>query len=658
MRVLPGVLLVLLAANVALAVNVKDHGATGDGETDDTAAIQAAIDAGRSVYLSPGTYLISRELRVWNSVQLIGERGGPRPKLLLKANTKGYGDAGNPGYMVKFYERRTPVLKPAWMNTFCSQLDGIDLEIQRGNKGAVGISHTGAQNCHIRNCKITMNGSSLGIYSLPSDSLTENVEIVGGQVGVQWKETGMWPSVIKGCVFRGQTVAAIQGAQHGIILEGCVFDGCAVGINVPGTKWNAERLYLENCIFRNITSGKAITAFHGRRFDFLITMKNVYFKDVPQITFWLDGSSDHIVGQASGWCRADDVIHGPRWENGVQQGGDGANHRRVTADCPAPAFSARDHVDKIPARAACVDVKRFGALGDGRHDDTAAIRKAIANAKRPIWFPSGTYVVSDTIQLDKHTRLIGEHCVATEIKLVPVAGDKSFADPKAPKPLIDTVDDPDGTAVFAHFRFGTYAKPNVNGMIGIRWRVGRHSIIDDIHSMNTEGQGGYYGYAPLVITGSGGGHVRQFWAPWNRTSGPGLIVIRSTTQPLVLYGVSLEHNKVDPGLFIENAKNVTVRLVQTEGTNSVVVAKGSSKLVFNNSYYAGIVENSHPTAMRFTDCQDVEVSCYWRYWHDGSYYTNAISFVENGKEHLVPETSVASFRWKSSAKTRRHSRDP
>ena len=112
-RFVPGVLLILLVANVALAVNVKDYGATGDGETDDTAAIQAAIDAGRSVYLPPGTYVLSRELRVWNSVQLIGERGGPRPKLLLKADTKGYGDVGNPGYMVKFYERRTPALKPA-----------------------------------------------------------------------------------------------------------------------------------------------------------------------------------------------------------------------------------------------------------------------------------------------------------------------------------------------------------------------------------------------------------------------------------------------------------------------------------------------------------------------------------------------------------------
>ncbi|MFW6286534.1 MAG: glycosyl hydrolase family 28-related protein, partial [Candidatus Sumerlaeota bacterium] len=46
---------------------------------------------------------------------------------------------------------------------------------------------------------------------------------------------------------------------------------------------------------------------------------------------------------------------------------------------------------------ACVN--DFGAVGDGRADDTEAIRKAIASGKPVVWFQPGRYLVSDTIDL-------------------------------------------------------------------------------------------------------------------------------------------------------------------------------------------------------------------------------------------------------------------
>ena len=47
-------------------INVKDFGATGNGTTDDTPALEVAFSAaveGGALYFPPGTYLVSRPLR-------------------------------------------------------------------------------------------------------------------------------------------------------------------------------------------------------------------------------------------------------------------------------------------------------------------------------------------------------------------------------------------------------------------------------------------------------------------------------------------------------------------------------------------------------------------------------------------------------------------
>lgn len=54
-------------------VNVLDFGAVGDGVADDKAAIQAAVDAGSSVYVPAGTYLLSGSVFVPNGVTLRGD---------------------------------------------------------------------------------------------------------------------------------------------------------------------------------------------------------------------------------------------------------------------------------------------------------------------------------------------------------------------------------------------------------------------------------------------------------------------------------------------------------------------------------------------------------------------------------------------------------
>lgn len=65
-----------LLAKCSDIVSVKDFGATGDGSTNDTAAIQAAIDAvstnGGAVFFPPGNYAVASSLTLKSYVRLVG----------------------------------------------------------------------------------------------------------------------------------------------------------------------------------------------------------------------------------------------------------------------------------------------------------------------------------------------------------------------------------------------------------------------------------------------------------------------------------------------------------------------------------------------------------------------------------------------------------
>lgn len=64
------------------------------------------------------------------------------------------------------------------------------------------------------------------------------------------------------------------------------------------------------------------------------------------------------------------------------------------------------------------NVKDYGAIGDGSTDDTAAIQSAITASVQgsTIYFPPGTYLVSNTISLRKSRFYVGAHREMTTIK--------------------------------------------------------------------------------------------------------------------------------------------------------------------------------------------------------------------------------------------------
>ena len=120
------------------------------------------------------------------------------------------------------------------------------------------------------------------------------------------------------------------------------------------------------------------------------------------------------------------------------------------------------------------NVLRFGAKGDGIHDDTEAFKQAIA-ASEVVFVPWGLFRVTDTLLLRSNTKIVGEGL--SHIWL----GNNSagFDDPTHPKPLILAPDDPAAEVWLADLRI--YCGSGNSGAVSVHWMAGSASGIWDVH---------------------------------------------------------------------------------------------------------------------------------------------------------------------------------
>lgn len=129
-------------------VNLKDLGAAGDGITDDTKAIQAAINKYPNIYVPQGWYRVSETIHLQSNTALIGLTP-IGTQFLLANNTEAFGSFGGP----------KPLLETA----------------PGGHNMVTGIGlNTGADNTRAVACKWTAG----------ADSYLNDVKFVGGHGGM------------------------------------------------------------------------------------------------------------------------------------------------------------------------------------------------------------------------------------------------------------------------------------------------------------------------------------------------------------------------------------------------------------------------------------------------------------------------------------------
>src|SRR5262249_10922742 len=183
----------------------------------------------------------------------------------------------------------------------------------------------------------------------------------------------------------------------------------------------------------------------------------------------------------------------------------------------------------LPPMNQWVNVRTLGAKGDGETDDTAAIQAAV-NAHRVLYFPSGYYVIRDTIVLKPETALIALHPATTTLDLPDST--PAFQGVGTPKPLVHA---PQGGSNIVS-GLGFFAGGINPRALSLLWMAGEASLMNAVQIFGGGGaylpanlrtalfpssRGGFgYGldrwgaqYPSIWVTRGGGGTFANIWSP-------------------------------------------------------------------------------------------------------------------------------------------------
>src|SRR5579863_6011646 len=197
-------------------LNVRDFGAKGDGTTDDTKALLAAIDAAGTdngptfwrthiVYLPAGTYLVSHSLErhylngtFGSGMTLIGES---RASTILKLqdHAAGFDNSREPRGVVMTTSKLldgTPTSggkdythKGEGNDAYENFVEHLTIDVGAGNPGAIGIDYLANNIGAIRDVAVRApaNSGAIGIAMLrkwPGPALLDHVDVRGFDTGI------------------------------------------------------------------------------------------------------------------------------------------------------------------------------------------------------------------------------------------------------------------------------------------------------------------------------------------------------------------------------------------------------------------------------------------------------------------------------------------
>ncbi|MDR3698448.1 MAG: glycosyl hydrolase family 28-related protein [Candidatus Sulfopaludibacter sp.] len=571
----------------AVYLTAPEFGVRADGNSDDSAALQAAIDKAENnvregiVFVPSGQYRVTRTVYVWPGVRVIGY-GATRPVFLLAANTPGFqkgvavmvmftgaraGRAFAAGFRVPFPPPGSVPpnnqIADANSGTFYSAMSNIDFEIGDGNPAAVAIRFHAAQHAYLSHMDFHIGSGLAALNQVGNEA--EDLHFYGGRYGILAEKTSpAWQFTLIDSVFQGQREAAVREHEAGLTLIRDTFRDVPEAIEIdPGYY---DQLWVKDSRFENI-SGAVVVIGNENSLLNEIGFENAVLKNTPVFALFRE-SGKKVAGKGP-------VYRIGSFNYGVILPGEGMTgvlgmvyDATSLTTLPEPLPPA---IAPLPPAADWVNVHSLGVTGDGKTDDTAAIRKAI-DSHRVLYFPSGHYIVSDTLLLKPDTVLVGLHPTLTQLDLPD--GTPAYRGVGAPRAVISAP--PGGSNILSGF--GVLTGGINPRAVGVLWCAGAASLIDDVRFLGGHGSGtNPYNndhtadpdlrkrwdgqYPSLWVTDGGGGTFAGIWTP-NTFAQAGLYV-SGTRTPGHVYELSAEHH-VRTEIKFDHVENWDIDAPQTE----------------------------------------------------------------------------------------------
>ncbi|KAJ6514576.1 exo-beta-1,3-glucanase [Mycena vulgaris] len=406
--------------------NVKDFGAKGDGVTDDTAG-SAAITAGSRcgggscasstitpavVYFPSGTYLVSHSIIPYYYTQLIGDARRP-PTLLAAASftdlavidadpyipggggAQYYTNQNNFFRSVRNFGDVPPTLSQGtgihWQVAQATSLMNIVVNMSpAANTAHQGIWMENGSGGYMGD--LVFNGGKFGMWVGNQQFTVRNVTVNNAQTGI----FGIW--------------------NWGWTFQGVTLNNCQVGFDLATGGGTAAQTVGAEAIIDATVSNTPIfvrtSAASNGRLGGSLVLNNIHLNNVP--------TAVGVVGGAVVLAGGTTTINS--WGQGNVYTGTSGAGRFTQGPIAAPnkAASLLDSSGRIFGKthpqygaysaSQFVSVRDQGARGDGRTDDTAALKAifaAFAGCKI-IFFDAGTYVVTSTLTIPAGTQIVGE----------------------------------------------------------------------------------------------------------------------------------------------------------------------------------------------------------------------------------------------------------